>query len=463
MSLSLGGQDTTWAQTRRVIEDYSSEVLGVFTGSGGDDTDRLEAAIASLAAKGRPGNLKLFGEVLVTRTIDGFALGNAPECTDGYFKAAPGFTADTAVLKFGDKTTETPWNGCVSKIHVDSGGQHLIGVDISYVFSGGNTIGTIWSLKSSYVPVRVDGGYGLVVGNYRLTSPALLSGDLVNAGTDSIALLVNTSDCKFLGGTSFGQFIGVKNMAANNVFSSLQPFGVYEKAGVPQSCPMGIGFWNEGEGSVFEGCMADSPSLVDYTQAASLTNGGYGFVNRGFGFRARLTDCWTFVPDRAVFGETLPSAKLVGVRLDQAATVIGGEFVDQGGSMASRYSGTQLDLSMVLSRAETRFYSAIQPKFNRKPYLARGLEIQTITQDADEQADTDGAISFAMSDDKYLTIKANYGGTKKDIRLPRYQKGDSAAETVLAALLGAGDAGYLFYNTTLGKLRVWSGAAFGDV
>lgn len=413
-----------------------------------------------------PVDIVVTGRLGVSATVKITSRYATLNCQNGTIVALAGFATETAVVMFGDNANGFVWSGYGGHLHVDANHQRLIAVDFNRPFAGAHyaSIRADWS---KYVGVKVSTGFGLKIGKYDIRMPAILDGGApANADADSIGLYVITTDCDFGSGDVAGAGIGVKAMGGNNTFGPVHAWGVYQKAGVPQSAPMLAGVWNEGQANTFVGCIADSPSLADYSQSASLTNGGYGFINRVNGFQAQFIGCKTYIPDRTVFGETLPSGKLIANLCNQGAQYIGCEMYDATGTarvsgFGGLYSGANISDCLILSRDVNRIGSILQTQFTKKPYLSRGFEFNAQYQDANQQSASFGACSFSNPDAAHFNIVTNHEGTTRTITLPRVQRGTTALRTgTITPLLSASDQGYLYWDTDLGKPVFWTGTGW---
>ncbi|MNM73800.1 hypothetical protein D3C81_855420 [compost metagenome] len=177
--------------------------------------------------------------------------------------------------------------------------------------------------------------------------------------------------------------------------------------------------------------------------------------------------CKTYIPDRTVFGETLPAGKLVGNLVNQDAQYIGCELFDALGTARisgfnGLYAGTNLASSLILSRDVNRIGSVIQTQFVTKPYASKCVEFQAQFQNADQQTASFGACSFNMPDAAFFDIITNFSGGSRTVSLPRLQRGTTSLRTgTLQPLLVAAGAtkasGYYYWDTDLGKPCYWNG------
>lgn len=388
-------------------------------------------------------------------------------CDEGAILAAPGFASGGTVVRLGDSSGSAVWEGYGGSLHVKCGNQRVIGVDFSRSRKCGYS--SVLVEKSSYIGVKATAGYGLSLPKIDALAPMIISGDIANASSDSIGLLVTCTDSNFGAGDLAGSAVGAKFTGNNNTIGGLHLWGLYQKAGVPQSVPMIVGLWNEGQANTFVGTISDSPSLIDYALAASITNGGIGFANRGNGFQAKFVGCQVYIPDRTAFGETLPVAKIFGYQVNQSGTYVGCEVTDDTGSalvagFGGRYQGTALTTSTIFGRQETRLGGEGQALFVKAPYMSRGMEFQATTIDPALQADAFGACNFSMAARPFFDIVTNFGGDKRTVSLPRLDFGTSSfrTSTVTPLLTGVPSGKYTYRDTTLFKILTWDGTQWRD-
>ncbi|MDY7569415.1 hypothetical protein QN377_05085 [Pseudomonas sp. CCC4.1] len=389
------------------------------------------------------------------------------DCNDGAIVALPGFAMNAAVIRFGNSVTSQDYRGRGGHLRVKGGRQRVICAEFSRSQSCGYEKVSVE--ESLFVGIKSTSGSGLSLGTIKVHQPMILGGKPANADLDSVGLLVTSSDGNFGAGACVGSAIGSKFTGNNNTVGALHNWGVYERGGIPQSVPMLACFWNEGQSNTFVGCIADSPSLIDYNQPASLANGGYGFVNRGNGWQTKFIGCNTFIPNRVPFGDTMPVGRIVGNLLNQGAAYTNCEVTDDTGvalvpGFAGRYQGTNLDQCTIIGRQDTRIGNT-RLELIKKAYMKRGLEFNATYQDADEHSDGFGNCSFDMQDLKYLKVVTNFGGTTRIIEIQRWTKGTNTLADYLKIVLVAADEGYTLYRTDLSpkRMTVWDGTKFTKI
>jgi hypothetical protein len=423
----------------------------------------FDAAIAVAGSTGRHAVIQVTGRLGVGSTVHISSRYCALDCTNGAVVALPGFYQETAVVRHGT-TGSVVWSGYSPSLVVDCTGQRVKGVTFENVNSGG--YGFVCVSGSLFVGIHCINGYELKLQRYSAIFPMILGGAPANADLDSVGLLVSMSDSEFGVGDIKGAAVGVKATGNNNTFAPCHAWGVYKKAGIPQSVPMLAGFWNEGQSNTFIGCLADSPSLVDFNSAASLTNGGYGYVNRVNGFQSTFVGCKVFVPDRVPFGETLPTNRLVGFNVGQSASYIACEITDYTSSafvagIDGRYSGSALNTSLIVGRADIRLPSTASPVFNTRLVANKGLDFNATYDFAPSSDDTWGNVRFKLDNWSHLKVYSNYEGTKVTTRIPRYNSCTTTFRTAtLQGWLTPSDVGYSVFDTTLVKPVWWTGTAW---
>lgn len=448
-------------RTALTPQDFGAVVNGIT-----DDLLALNNAM-SAAATGSVKTVRIVGSLAVSATVQ-VPNGVVLDCTDGRIVALPGFTETAAVLRFGDVASDPAgrWQGTSPCLRVDCQGQRVVGIEFSRVW-GRSDFRYCEVLRHNYKGVWIRGGFGVYLHNYEITCPTVNSGG-TNAGLDTVGIDLSTSDCYVGPGTVYASFVGVRVSGNNNLVVGAHPFGLYQStAGVPQSCPMGICFDISGEAVTVDGCIADSPSVVDYAQAASLTNGGYGFRFSGNALGARGSNCTVLIPNRTAAGEVAPASRIVGYQVSQSITLEDPRVQDQApvAAVASRIAGPNINTSNIIGRRESYLYSQQQPEYNRKPWLARGFEFQVREgagyQEASEKTASFGNCWHGMPDALRYNIYANFGGTSRTIALPARQKGNNAEQAAVAAALTTSalpaDVGYPFYNTQDFKQKYWDG------
>ena len=456
------------------IWEFATLAVGYVAGGDPTTWDWLPAFNAANTYAGlQPGpvDIDINGRLGVSATVKITARYASLNCKNGTVVARSGFASETSVIQFGDNANGFVWTGYGGHLHVDCANQRLIAVDFNRPFSGAY-YSSVRAEKSKFIGIKVSTGFGLKLDKFDIRMPMILDGGApANADADSIGLYVITTDCDFGSGDVSGAGVGVKVTGGNNTFGPVHAWGVYQNAGIPQSTPMLAGVWNEGQSNTFVGCIADSPSLVDYSLAASTTNGGYGFINRANGFQAQFIGCKTFIPNRAAFGETLPVGKLVANLCNQGAQYLACEMDDSSGGGArvsgfnGLYAGTNIADCLIMSREVNRIGSVIQTQFVTKPYLSKGFEFQAQFQNADQQTASFGACSVNMPDAAFFDIITNFNGGARTVSLPRLQRGTTALRTgtLQPLLVTAGatkSSGYMFWDTDLGKPCFWNGTAW---
>lgn len=449
------------ARMALTVQDFG----GVADG-GTDDLGALNNALSS-AAVGLVKTVRIVGPVAVSATVQ-VPNGVVLDCADGYIVALSGFAETTAVLRFGNNSSDPAgrWQGTSPCLRVDCQGQRIIGIEFSRVW-GRSDFKYCEVLRHNYKGIWVRAGFGVYLHNYEVTCPTLNAGSF-NAGLDTVGVEVSTSDCYVGPGTVYGSFIGLRVSGNNNLVVGAHPFGLYRNtSGVPQSCPMGICFDISGEAVTAIGCIADSPSVVDYAQVASLTNGGYGFRFSGNALGSRASNCTVLIPNRSSDGEVAPASRIIGYQVSQSITLDDPRVQDQSpvAAIASRIAGPNITTSNIIGRRESYLYSQQQPEYNRKPWLARGLEFQVREgagyQEASEKSASFGNCWHGMPDALRYNVYVNYGGTTRTISLPARQKGNNAEQAALTSALTTSalpaDVGYAFYNTQDFKQKFWDG------
>lgn len=434
-----------------------------------DATAAIESAIAAAQASRWSKRVSLSCDLGVTRTII-VPKGVQFETPGGELTALDGFTLLTAVLQFGNNSAvpepDGRWTGSSEIVRVNCRGMRLIGVDFNRVWGYGHfPTGSV--SRCAYVAVKSTSGYGLKLGRWEVTAPGMGSSGF-NAGVDSIGYLINTSDGDHGTLNAVGFFCYMKVTGNNNSFAAGHPFGLYRNsAGIPKTCPFGIGVWNEGQANNFSNMVMDSISLIDYDAPASLTNGGIAYLNRGNGFQSVFDKCRVFQPDRSADGEVSPVNRVVPFMCSQSGSYTSCEVVDYNTTpsvMTEHYQGINVGTCNIVSRREYRIYAIRQILFNRKAWFSRGLEFQATTQDADERSSNFGACSFSMANRKYIVINTNFEGTIRAVRIQRRTVAFTSADlTNIASDLDTSDRGdYKIWYEPTKKLLVWDGTAWRD-
>ena len=465
-SLAKRGTVDFFLATKKVsLWEYENFITSRVDPSNPSTWDWLPAYDAAITAN-PDSEIMLLGDCPTSGTIQVYNR-TIFDCSDGAIVALPGFAPNATVIRFGNSLSAKSYRGRGGHLRVKGGDQRVIGVDFSRSQSCGYEKVSVED--SLFIGVKSTSGSGLSLGTIKVNSPMILGGKIANADVDSIGLLVVSSDGNFGSGSCAGSAIGSKFMGNNNTVGALHNWGVYERGGVPQSVPMLACIWNEGQSNTFVGCIADSPSLIDYNKPASLTNGGYGFVNRGNGWQAKFIGCNTFIPDRASFGDNMPIGRLVGNLLNQGATYANCEITDDTGAalvpgFEGRYQGTKLDQCTILGRQDTRI-GATRLELVKKAFMKRGLEFNATHQDLDEHASEFGVCSFAMPNKKYLQINTNYEGNIRLVKLQRRTVAYDAEDLKeIAADLDETDRGeYRVWYEPTKKLLIWDGADWRDV
>lgn len=420
----------------------------------------FDAAAAYIAGLGQPTTLRVKGRVGVARTVV-FVGAAGLDTSEGEVVALPGFAAATPVLQFG--TSAELFTGYNREINVDCANQRVVAVQLRN--HRRSFTPRVRFRRTTYVGLEAVEGFGSNVQNVSGSASAKLSGDSINADYDSIGLLIRSSDCSFGTGdiSCFGT--GLQVIGNNNSFHDFHVWGAYQREYGESTCPMLFGIRNEGQANTFNGCIADSPSMLNYASAPSLSNGGYGIINRANGFQSKFIGCNVFVPDRRPLGETMPTGnRIIAFQSSQATNWIACEATDYTDLVLNqqRYQGNELAVSVVISRAEMRLYSVRQPLFGRKPFFSKGIEFAVNYVDPDEQAATFGACGFAMPNRALFQIVTNYEGDKQTVRLPRIQRGNTTfRNSTLTPLLTSSDS-YTYWDTSLGKPVFWSGTGWVD-
>lgn len=121
--------------------------------------------------------------------------------------------------------------------------------------------------------VRVESGYGAHLLNVTIVGASVRRGSARGTAANAVGVRIDATDCVVsVADVSFFNY-GVWVTGGHNHFTDVHPWSSYW-ANDP---PMLIGFVDEGEGNVYVGCNADSPSLADTALPVSKTNGGFGF------------------------------------------------------------------------------------------------------------------------------------------------------------------------------------------
>lgn len=435
-----------------------------FFGSLGISNDQLanEKLLASAVVVGLPIEIKrptyLTSTLLIPSGVELACIG------EGKFVAALGFIERNQVLKFGDKDTDVRWTGKGKDLVVDCQGQRVVGIQFSRAWEHAD-FDHIIVHECAYIPVQTVSGFGLKIKSIDATAPSIRSGYPANAQVDSIGVLWEMSDSYITGACkATGYFVGFKATGSNNKFNGIHPYGLYENDGIPQTCPMGVCIWNEGQGNRFTNSIADSPSKIDYEAPASLTNGGYGTVNRGNGYQTSFDGITVFIPDRTVFGETIPTG-LRAHYCGQLASYTNAEINDQTNVSIDKVQplvGPQASACRYEGIERQQIYSRNPPNHLVKPYFRRGIEFNATYQDGDNFSSGFGSCSFSLVSRNFFQVNSNYEGNISAIKIERIQSGNTAVQAFLSTVLGAGDAGYRFYRTDTKKFRIWNGSAFQD-
>jgi hypothetical protein len=378
----------------------------------------------------------------------------------GYLFPLPAFSG-AAVMRFGDEAQEVAgrWSGTAESLRIDLKGLSVYAVDFSRPWATAE-FGFIEVINARKKAIVVRSGWGLHIMSMRLSAIIFEGPYGANADNDSIALDVRTSDCYF-GASDIAYFFNaVKATGGNNIFESIHPFGMYTIGAQQRSCQMGLAFLNQGANNIFLNCIADSPSLINYAGALSITNGGYAFWNSGNGNGARFVNCSVIAPNRAPFGETGPVAKVEPYRVSQSADYVACVVNDEMGVTTGNFHGPNLGTAQISGILRNQVYSSTQPVFLRKAFFNKGIEFLAKYQDPDERTSTFGACSFNMPTRTWFDIITNHDGDQRTIKLPRWSNGTTANRTSVTAFLTTGDAGYFFYDTTLSLPLWWNGTAF---
>ncbi|WP_423178415.1 MULTISPECIES: hypothetical protein [unclassified Stenotrophomonas] len=447
----------------KLRETISTSDYGAVGNGVSDDLSAIRSAL-SQADVGSIKTVKVIGRVGVSDTVQ-VPAGVTVDCTDGILVALPGFPLQRPVLRFGDSASPVAgrWRGTSPCLKVDCGSQAIVGIEFSRVW-GRTDIQYCEVINSAFRGIYVVSGWGLYLHNADVSAPTVLSGAAANAGVDSIGIEFATSDCYLGPSAIYGFFVGCRVRGPNNTLVGVHPFGYYQKDGVAQSCPMGVGIHVMGESTALYGCIPDSPSMIDYNGSASLANGGYGIFFSHDAFRFRANGCTVLVPNRAGSGEVAPVGKLVAFQVAQSGSCTDCEVQDQtNGAILQRFGGPNISTSNITGRRESYTYSQAQPIHNRKPFFAKGIEFGTKDSNPDEQLETFGAVGFSVPNRARFRILSNYEGDKQSILVERLQRGDTQfRNSTISPILGTIDAGYRFWDTSLGKPVFWSGSRWVD-
>lgn len=433
-----------------------------------DATAAIEAAIAAALSSKWAKRVSLSCDLGASRTIL-IPSGVSFDCAGGALVALPGFTALTPVLQFGQfgavPEPSGRYTGWSPKIHVKCNDQRVIGVEFSRPWAWASFPSGLVE-DCAYIGVHWRSGNGLHLGKWRCGAPLALTGK-TNAQVDSIGYWLRSSDSVFGTLDCVGFFTGVNVSGNNNSFDACHPWGLYQKAGVPQSCPMGIGIRNSGQSNTFKAGVVDSVALVDYSQPASLTNGGIGVLMEGNAYQSKLFGMNIFMPDRSADGETAPAGVVEPFRFNVAVSAFGCEATNYNAVSpftTNHYNGSAVDTSQIMSRHEPRLYAVKQFIFNRKVYFRKGFEFSATYQDPDENSGGYGVCSFAMPTASYLQINTNYEGTSRVVYLQRRSVAYAAGDlTSIAATLTTAERGRysVWYEPTKKRLE-WDGTAWRD-
>lgn len=442
----------------------SMELSPEMAGSLGISNDQIANQVICEVSAATGYQVKINKNTILVSTLQ-VPSGAYLDCIEPYgFLAAAGFAVLTPVLKFGDSATQSRWIGRGGDLIVHCGNQRVIGIQFSYPWEHA-IFDHLLVNKCAYIPVQTIAGFGVKLISIDATAPSVRAGDPENAQVDSLGVDWRMSDSFITGAVkTVGYFVGFKATGSNNKFNGVHPYGLYEKDGIPQTCPMGVGIWNEGQGNRFTNSIADSPSKIDYSLPASLTNGGYGTVNRGNAYQSSFDGITVFVPDRTVFGETIPTG-LKAHYCDQLVSFTNAETNDQTNVSLDEVNplvGPDALLCRYDGLERQQIYCRNAPIHLVKPYFKHGIEFNATYQDADNFPSGFGSCSFSLLSRAFLTLNNNYEGNISQIKMERTQQGNASVQSFLASIFGANEIGYRFFRTDAKKARVFNGTEFKD-
>lgn len=384
---------------------------------------------------------------------------------DGLIRAVGSWTTPAKpVLQFGDANANPEpdgrWRGSSQLIRVDCNNRaNAIGVQFSRVWAGSN-INQVDVANVRYKGVEVVSGYGLTIHKCDVRG-VLVSTHGNHAAWNSCGLDVMTSDCQFITGDIEFLAYGVRTRSNNNYIGPMHPFSIFEKhENYFDAVPMLVCFWNQGQGNLFDGCIADSPCKRNYSAGYSLSNGGVGFLNEGDGYQTRYIGCTVFIPDRTV-QENIPEG-MCGFLTSKEATFIGCEIDSQLPNIIAEldyFNGEAIDKCIIMGRQQVRFgrpWGQGPARFGGAPSFPAGATINTQYLQEGMNSDGWGDAYFLTEDQKWFQIQSNHGGQQSRIRIPREGRGNTAGRPTL----NNQDGGYLYFNTDTGRFNFWTGSAW---
>lgn len=423
--------------------------------------EKSYAAAKSLGVK------NIFEEMFLAESTVDIPSGASSEMIVGGIKAKTGFASNSPVIRLGNYSAGASgrWEGYAGTLNVDCNGTSAIGIDFNYTWKSCE-VEHAQVMNHANIGIIHREGYGLKLKTYTIFAIAKRDGWANNAPYSSIGLYTETTDNYYGPCQVFGSFVGVKALGGNNEFENTHCWGIYKQAGTLEdmACPMGIPIWNQGQSNCWINPISDSPSMIDYSQPASESNGGYAIYNSLYGFQAKFIGATVFIPNRAT--EAYPVEKIVRFRCNHVATYIACEWFDDSPNKtvftAEPFEGSLALQSCIVGRSKFDVYTADFPRFRRRLNCFKGIDIQTTYADADSKLNEYGIINFTMPDRKYLRINANYEGNVAQMRLQRQWRGTTGDRSFLATILGTDDAGYQLYLTDSKKLNIWDGTAWRE-
>lgn len=462
-SLGMVGSSEFVAGTeaKYLINTLSPEQYGAVSGQ--DATNAVRACYAACATLKKLFLMK--SDYLVSDTIS-IPVGVETIANNHYFKCIDGSFAsgNKPVVQIGNWNTGTRWIGRVGVLQVDCNGTKAVGIDFNYTWLGCDC-SYAKVIRHDNIGILHSHGYGLQLLSWSSWAISKMEGFSRNAAIGTKGFQSNTSDSYYGPSQVFGSWIGIHAYGGMNVYVNPHCWSIYKKAdGTELACPMGICIWNQGQSNTFIKPIADSPSMLDYNSPATEANGGFGFWNNLYGYQSTFVGANVFIPNRSFNNEVVPVGKIQAYKCDQSATYIGCEkFDDSIGNAAfapETFEGGNRDTCFIMGRGGVSMYTNEVMRMRRRMVASKGLDINTIYDDADTTIDNWGIINFKQTDNNWLRINANYQGTIKEIKIERAQKGNTGNMAFIATQLTADDEGYTFWLTDVKKPVYWDGAKF---